>query len=349
VTVRLSTIVNYAHGPQAITDQVIELERAGLDIAWVPEAYSFDAPSLMGYLAARTSTVEIGSGILPIYSRTPTLLAMTAAGIDALSDGRCILGLGTSGPQVIEGFHGVPYDRPVGRTREVIEICRKVWAREEPLVHDGPSYRIPVPADQGTGLGKPLRMINHPLRNRIPIWVAALGERNVSMTAEIADGWLPVFYIPEKVADVYGPSMAAGKAKRSPELGPLEIAAGGSMAFTEDPDEAARLRDVARPFTALYIGGMGARGRNFYNALVSRMGWEKEAATIQDLYLSGQKQEAAAAVPADLLEATTLIGSEGYIKDRIEAYRAVGVTVLNITPVGPNGTEDITRLKNLVS
>jgi F420-dependent oxidoreductase-like protein len=347
--VRLSSILNYARGPQAITEEVVALERAGLDIAWVPEAYSFDAPSLMGYLAAQTSTVEIGSGILPIYSRTPTLLAMTAAGIDALSGGRCILGLGTSGPQVIEGFHGVPYDRPVGRTREVIEICRKVWAREEPLVHDGASYRIPVPADQGTGLGKPLRMINHPLRDRIPIWVAALGERNVAMTAEIADGWLPVFYIPEKVADVYGPSMAAGKATRSPDLGPLEIAAGGSMAFTEDPDEATRLRDAARPFTALYVGGMGARGRNFYNALVSRMGWEKEAATIQDLYLSGQKQEAAAAVPADLLEATTLIGPEGYIKDRVEAYRAVGVTVLNITPVGPNGTEDVARLKTLVS
>jgi F420-dependent oxidoreductase-like protein len=344
---RLSTIVNYAHGPQAITDQVVALERAGLDIVWVPEAYSFDAPSLMGFLAARTSTIEIGSGILPIYSRTPTLLAMTAAGIDALSGGRCILGLGTSGPQVIEGFHGVPYDRQVGRTREVIEICRKVWAREEPLVHDGPSYRIPVPADQGTGLGKPLKMINHPLRGRIPIWVAALGERNVTMTAELADGWLPVFYIPEKVADVYGPSMVAGQAKRSPDLAPLEISAGGTFAITDDPDEAARLRDVARPFTALYIGGMGARGRNFYNALVSRMGWEKEAATIQDLYLAGQKQEAAAAVPGDLLEATTLVGSEGYIKDRIEAFRAVGVTVLNITPVGPHALEDVTRLKNL--
>lgn len=344
---RLSTIVNYAHGPQAVTDQVVALERAGLDIVWVPEAYSFDAPSLMGFLAAKTSTIEIGSGILPIYSRTPTLLAMTAAGIDALSGGRCILGLGTSGPQVIEGFHGVPYDRPVGRTGEVIEICRKVWARAEPLVHDGASYQIPVPADRGTGLGKPLRMINHPLRNRIPIWVAALGERNVTMTAELADGWLPVFYIPEKVQDTYGPSLEAGFARRSADLGPLEIAAGGSMAFTDDPDEAARLRDVARPFTALYVGGMGARGRNFYNALVSRMGWEKEAATIQDLYLSGRKDEAAAAVPADLLEATTLIGSESYIKDRIEAYRAVGVTVLNITPVGPNGLEDVTRLKSL--
>jgi F420-dependent oxidoreductase-like protein len=347
--VRLSTIVNYAHGPHFVADQITALERAGLDIVWVPEAYSFDAPSLMGFLAAKTSTIEIGSGILPIYSRTPTLLAMTAAGIDALSDGRCILGLGTSGPQVIEGFHGVPYDRPVGRTREVIEICRKVWARAEPLVHDGASYQIPVPAERGTGLGKPLRMINHPLRNRIPIWVAALGERNVTMTAELADGWLPVFYIPEKVQDTYGRSLEAGLARRGADLGPLEISAGGSMAFTDDPHEAARLRDVARPFTALYIGGMGARGRNFYNALVSRMGWEKEAATIQDLYLSGRKEEAAAAVPADLLEATTLIGSESYIKDRIEAYRAVGVTVLNITPVGPNGLEDVTRLKSLAS
>ena len=346
---RLSMILNYAHGPQALAEQVVGLERAGLDIVWVPEAYSIDAPSLMGFLAAKTSTIEIGSGILPIYSRTPTLLAMTAAGVDLLSGGRCILGLGTSGPQVIEGFHGVPYDRPIGRTREVIEICRKVWERAEPLVHNGTSYRIPVPAEQGTGLGKPLRMINHPLRSRIPIWVAAIGEQNVKLTAELAEGWLPVFYIPERGQEIFGAALADGAAKRSPELPPLEIAAGGAMAFSDDPDETTRLRDTARPQLALYVGGMGARGRNFYNTLVSRYGWEKEAALIQDLYLAGRKEEAAAAVPEDLLAETTLIGSEGYLKDRLAAYRQHGVTVLNVMPVGPNALEDVARLKNLAS
>src|SRR3954471_21929577 len=168
--------LSYAGGFKEAAKQVVELEKAGMDVVWVAEAYGFDAPSFMGYLAAITDRIQIGSGIVNIYTRTPTLLAMTAASVDFLSDGRCILGLGASGPQVIEGFHGIPYDKPVGRTREVIEICRKVWARAEPLVHDGPSYQIPVPADRGTGLGKPLRMINHPLRDRIPIWVAALGE-----------------------------------------------------------------------------------------------------------------------------------------------------------------------------
>ena len=171
----------------------------------------------MGYLAAKTERIEIGSAILPIYSRTPTLLAMTAAGIDALSGGRAILGLGASGPQVIEGFHGVPYDRPLGRTREIIEICRDVWAREAPLIHDGASYHIPLPPGEGTGLGKPLKIINHPVRPRIPIWVAALGEKNVAMTAEVADGWLPIFFVPDKVKEVFGPSLAEGRREaRSP-------------------------------------------------------------------------------------------------------------------------------------
>src|ERR1700755_1099150 len=170
----LSTMLQYSDDPLTTVDRAVALERAGVDVVWVPEAYSFDAVSLMGYLAARTERVQIGSGILPIYSRTPTLTAMTAAGLDALSGGRAILGLGTSGPQVVEGFHGVPYDKPVARTREVIEICRSVWRREK-VEHQG-IYTIPLPAGQGTGLGKPLKIINHPKRADIPIWVAALGE-----------------------------------------------------------------------------------------------------------------------------------------------------------------------------
>jgi F420-dependent oxidoreductase-like protein len=339
--------LNYAGGHEESARQVAALEKVGLDVVWVAEAYSFDAPSFMGYLAAKTERVEIGSAILPIYSRTPTLLAMTAAGIDALSDGRAILGLGASGPQVIEGFHGVPYDRPLGRTREIIEICRDVWAREAPLVHDGASYHIPLPEGQGTGLGKPLKIINHPVRSRIPIWVASLGEKNVAMTAEVADGWLPIFFVPEKVKEVFGPSLAAGAAKRDPSLAPLQISAGGLLAIGEE-SEVAPLRELNRPMLALYIGGMGAKGRNFYNALACRYGYEKEAAEIQDLYLDGQKKEAAALIPAELLEATSLCGPEPYIKERIAAMAEAGVTHLSVTPLGADPVALIEKLRSWV-
>jgi F420-dependent oxidoreductase-like protein len=345
---RLSTSLQYSENPRTLAEQAKAYEAAGLDIAWAAEAYTFDAPSLMGFLAATTQTVQIGAGILPIYSRTPTLTAMTAAGIDALSEGRCILGLGASGPQVIEGWHGVPYDRPLGRTREIIDICRKVWAREAPLTHDGPAYTVPLPPEQGTGLGKALKIINKPVRPRIPIWLAALGEQNVTLTAEVAEGWLPLFFVPEKTQEAFGAALSAGFAKRDPELGPLEIAAGGMLAITDDADEATKLRDRARPQTALYVGGMGAKGRNFYNALVRRYGWEAEAEEIQDLYLAGKKAEAEARVPAELLEKSTLVGPEGFIKDRIAAYRDAGVTVLNVMPAGPDPVRLIERLKSLL-
>ena len=330
---QVSMQMSYAGGFKESAAQVARMEKAGLDLVWVAEAYGFDAPSLMGYLAASTETVQIASGILPIYTRTPTLLAMTAAGIDALSGGRCQLGLGASGPQVIEGWHGVPYDKPLGRTREIIEICRQVWAREERLVHDGASYPLPLPEGQGTGLGKPLKIIAHPVRPRIPIWVASLGPKNVEMTAEVAEGWMPLFYLPEKAKEVWGADIDAGLAKRDASLGPLQVAAGGVVAIGDD---VAGIRDMARPMIALYVGGMGAKGRNFYNDLVCRYGFEQEAAEIQDLYLDGHKDEAAALVPDELLEATTLCGPEGYVRDRIEAYRDAGVTHLTITPV-PTG------------
>lgn len=342
---QLSMQINYAGDHARAADEVVELERAGLDVAWVAEAYSFDAPSFMGYLAAKTHRVQIGAGILPLYTRTPTVLAMTAAGVDALSGGRCILGLGASGPQVIEGFHGVPYDKPLARTREIVDICRQVWAREAPLVHDGPIYRVPLPAEQGTGLGKALKIINHPVRSRIPIYVAALGEKNVELAAEIGDGWLPLFFVPDKAKEVFGASLEAGLAKRDPALAPLEICAGGLVAIGEEKDVAG-IRDFARPVVALYVGGMGARGRNFYNALVQRYGYEAEAAEIQDLYLSGKKREAEAAVPAELLERTSLVGPESYIKERLGAYKDAGVTVLNVTPVAPNPTEVVDKLKS---
>ena len=339
---QVSMQLSYAGGFEESAKQAVELEQAGLDILWVAEAYSYDAPSYMGYLAAKTSKVQIGAGILPIYTRTPTLLAMTAAGIDALSGGRCVLGLGASGPQVIEGFHGVAYDKPLARTREIIDICRQVWKREAPLVHDGPLYRVPLPPEQGTGLGKPLKLINHPVRAAIPVYIASLGEKNVALTAEIADGWLPLFFVPDKAKDVFGDALGSGLAKRSPELGPLEICAGGLCAIGEDVKS---ILDFARPMVALYVGGMGARGQNFYNALVQRYGYEDAAKEIQDLYLDGKKQEAAAAVPQELLELTNLVGPEGYIKERLQVFKDAGVNVLNVTPIGPQPTEIVEKLK----
>jgi len=339
---KVSTSLSYAGGFKESAAQAVALEKAGLDTIWVAEAYGFDAVSLMGYLAAVTETVEIGAAILPIYTRTPSLLGMTAAGVDALSDGRCILGLGASGPQVIEGFHGVPYTQPLTRTREIIEICRQVWARER-VVHDGKAYTLPLPPEQGTGLGKPLKLITHPVRDRIPIYVAALGPKNVRMTAEVADGWLPLFYLPEKVDDVWGDDLAAGAAARSADLAPLEIVAGGLLAVGDD---AARMRDIARPMIALYVGGMGARGRNFYNDLARRYGFEAEAAKIQDLYLDGKKDEAAAAVPDGLLEAATICGPEGYVRDRLAAYKEAGITSLNVTPIAEDVPALVTQLKD---
>jgi F420-dependent oxidoreductase-like protein len=336
VGVKIATMLSYAGGFKESARQVAEMEQAGLDLVWVAEAYGFDAPSLMGYLAALTERVEIGSGILPIYTRTPTLIAMTAAGVDALSGGRCHLGLGASGPQVIEGWHGLPYDAPIGRTREIISICRDVWERGAPLQHQGRYYSVPLAEGLGTGLGRPLKIIAHPVRPRIPVWVASLGERNVAMTAEVADGWLPMMFIPEKAKEVWGSALAEGTARRDPALGPLMIAGGGLLAIG-DGDEITGLRDLARPMLALYIGGMGARGRNFYNDLARRYGYEKEAAEIQDLYLSGKRDEAAAAVPEEILRLTSLCGPAAWVAERVAALGEAGVTHLQVAPVPTAG------------
>ncbi|MGO8870921.1 MAG: LLM class F420-dependent oxidoreductase [Acidimicrobiales bacterium] len=329
---KISTFLSYSGGFRQAAAEVAEFEQAGLDLVWVAEAYGLDGPSLMGYIAALTERVEIGSAILPIYTRTPTLIAMTAAGVDTLSEGRFHLGLGSSGPQVIEGWHGVPFTAPIGRTREIVDICRKVWAREAPLVHEGKYYNMPLPAGQGTGLGKALKIIAHPVRPAIPIWIAALGEKNVAMTAEIADGWIPMLFVPERARDVWGPSLDAGMAKRDPSLGPLQITTGGLLSIGEG-EEVTKLRDLSRPMVALYIGGMGAKGKNFYNDVVRRYGFEQAAEEIQDLYLSGKKAEAEALVPDDLLLATSLCGPESFVAERIAALKDAGVTHLQVTPV----------------
>lgn len=345
---RISMPLQYAGEPKAAVDQVVELEKAGLDTVWVAEAYGYDSPTLMGYLAARTERVEIGSAILPMYTRTPALVAMTGAGIDYLSDGRAIIGLGASGPQVIEGFHGIPYSKPLARTRETIEICRKIWAREERLTHDGGVFTLPLPPEQGTGLGKPLKIINHPVRSSIPIYVASLGMKNVEMTAEIADGWLPHLFIPEKADKVWGKALEQGKAKRDASLGELDISAGGLLAIGEGED-VKKLLEFTRPMIALYVGGMGAKGKNFYNTVAQRYGYEEAAEKIQDLYLAGKKDEAAAAVPDEFVELTNLVGPESYVRERVEAFRAAGVTRLNVTPVGDNPAKLIEKVKDWAS
>ncbi|OSY40579.1 F420-dependent oxidoreductase-like protein [Pseudonocardia autotrophica] len=335
----------YGDDPIRNAEAVTDMERAGLDVVWAAEAYSFDAVSLLGFLAARTERVEIGSAILPIYSRTPTLTAMSAAGLDALSGGRFNLGLGASGPQVIEGFHGVPYDKPVGRTREIIDICRKTWRRER-ITNEG-LYPIPLPEGQGTGLGKPLKLINHPKRADIPIWVAALGDKNLEMTAELAQGWLPHVVLPEKIQEVFGDALAAGFAKRAPELGPLQITGGGICALEEEMFEPAR--QAARGMYALYIGGMGARGRNFYNTVFARQGYADEAKIVQDLYLDGKKEEAMAALPDDFIDKVSLIGPESHVRERIAALRENGITHLHVNPMTSDVNGTFEKLKSWIS
>ncbi|HLS75743.1 MAG TPA: LLM class F420-dependent oxidoreductase [Nocardia sp.] len=340
---RIGLGINYSGGFKEVAAEVADLEKAGLDIVFVPEAYSFDAVSALGYLAARTERVELASGIMQIYTRTPSLTAMTAAGLDFVSDGRFLLGLGASGPQVVEGFHGVPYDAPIGRTRELVEICRKVWRRER-LEYQGKHYQIPLPADRGTGLGKALKLINHPVRPNIPILLAALGPKNVELAAEVAEGWQPIFFLPEKAGEVWGDALAAGKAKRDPALGDLEVFAGPALAIGENVTP---LLEFVKPHLALYIGGMGAKGKNFYHTLATRYGYGAEADRIQELYLAGRKEEATKVVPDDLVRDISLIGPAGFVKERVAAFKEAGATVLNVVPLAGTPAERVGLIEQL--
>jgi F420-dependent oxidoreductase-like protein len=246
---------------------------------------------------------------------------------------------------VIEGFHGVPYDKPLGRTREIIDLLRR-GLRRETLVHDG-IFTLPLPEDQGLGLGKPLKLLNKPERPSIPLYVAALGPKNVEGVAEYADGWLPFLFVPEKAQDVWGGSLARGTAKRHEGLAPLEICAGGMVAIGEGPETKALL-DFARPTVALYVGGMGARGKNFYNELAVRYGYEKEAEEIQDLYLGGNKRDAEKVVPTELLELGNLVGPASYVKERIAAFAEAGVTNLQVLPASDDPAATIRQLRELI-
>lgn len=299
-------------------------DRIGIDSVWVAEAYGSDAVTVLSYLAGQTEQIALGSAILQMPARTPANTAMTAMTLDALSGGRVILGLGVSGPQVVEGWHGVAYGKPLGRSREYVEIVRRAIARSEPLSFDGEHYQIPYAGDDATGLGKPLKSIMHPVRPEIPIYLAAIGPRNVALTAEIADGWLPIFYAPEH-EETFSEHLQEGADAAGRDLDDLQIAVTVMVAAGED---LGACRDELRPQLALYIGGMGSRDTNFYKDLAVRYGYDEQAQTIQDAYLDGRRDDAIAAVPDALIDEVALVGPIERIVDRVQAWKASHVDTL---------------------
>ncbi len=317
---------------------VLEAERLGYDSVWAAEAWGSDAVTVLSWVGARTTTINLGSAILQMPARTPSMTAMTAATLDRLSGGRVLLGLGLSGPQVVEGWHGEPYGKPLGKTREYVSIVRDALRREQPLTHEGTHYEIPYAGPEATGLGKPLKLMTHPLRSEIPIYLAAIGPKNVALTAEIADGWLPVFYSPERAADVFGPSLAAGLAKSTNPGKAFDVAPSVAAVISDDVETA---RNRLRPQTALYVGGMGAKGRNFYNDLAARYGYEAEAERIQDLYLAGEKMAALAAVPDQLLDEVNLVGTRDMVRDRLDVWKGAGVSTMLVS------VNDVSTLRTL--
>lgn len=314
---------------------VQEADRLGFDSVWVAEAYGSDAVTVLTWLAAHTDRIRVGSGVLQMPARTPAMAAMTAVTLDELSGGRFRLGLGVSGPQVVEGWHGIAYGRPLQRTREYVTVIRRIIARDEPVTFAGTHYRIPYDGADATGLGKPLRITLHP-GGEIPIYVAAIGPRNVQLTAEIADGWLPMFYSPYRASAVWGEALTAGFAASGDEGKEARFDVAPSVPVVLGDDLEAAWASI-KPMVALYVGGMGARGKNFYNSLACRYGYEAAAATIQDLYLSGDRAAAVAAVPDELVDEISLVGPRERIRDRLAAWEDAGVGTL-LASVGDIGT-----------
>jgi F420-dependent oxidoreductase-like protein len=312
--------------PQGITDAIREADRLGFHSMWTAEAYGSDALTPLAWWGANTENIRLGTAIAQISARQPAATAMAAMTLDHLSNGRFILGLGVSGPQVVEGWYGQPFARPLARTREYIKILRDIWARSGPVTNDGPHYQLPLP--DGTGLGKPLKSSIRPLREDIPIYLAAEGPKNIALAAELCDGWLAIFYSPHH-DDMYRDALDEGfkkpGARRNADN--FEVAATVPLIITDDLESAA---DALRPMYALYFGGMGAKSANFHANVPIRMGYEDEVRKIQDLYLEGHKEEAAAAVPTKLIEQLTLIGSKDKIKDELEAWRESIVTTMLI-------------------
>jgi F420-dependent oxidoreductase-like protein len=306
-----------------------DAERLGYHSVWTAEAYGTDAVTPLTWLMAHTERLNFGSAILQMPARTPAMTAMTAATLDLMSGGRFLLGLGLSGPQVVEGWHGQPYGKPLGRTREYVDIIRTILKREAPLEHHGREYHIPYDGPDATGLGKPLKIIVHPRRADLPIYLAAIGPKNVELCAEIADGWLPIFFSPTRLRDTYGAALDAGFAKAGGKtLDDFDVAPTVSVIVGDDVDA---LRGFVKPMAALYIGGMGARGRNFYNDLACRYGYEDAAREIQDLYLDGHRRDAAAAVPDAFVDEVALVGPKERLAERLDAWRESGATSLLVS------------------
>jgi F420-dependent oxidoreductase-like protein len=313
--------------PPGAAEAVAEAERLGFDSIWTAEAYGSDCLTPLAWWGASTERVKLGTAIVQMSARQPTATAMAAMTLDHLSGGRFILGLGVSGPQVVEGWYGMPFAKPLARTREYIAILREVWARRGPLQAPGPHYRLPLP--DGTGLGKPLKSSIHPLREDIPIYLGAEGPKNIALCAELCDGWLALFFSPSSEG-LYTPSLQEGFARPGARRGPedFEVAATVPFIISDDIDAAA---DALRPFYALYFGGMGAKGTNFHANVPIHMGYEAEVDEIAELYLSGHKEEAAAKVPRRLIEELALIGPREKIREDLERWRESIVTTLLIS------------------
>jgi F420-dependent oxidoreductase-like protein len=307
---------------------VMEAERLGFDSVWSSETYGSDALTPLAWWGSQTDKVRLGTSIVQISARRPTATAMAAMTMDHLSGGRFMLGLGVSGPQVVEGWYGEPFAKPLARTREYVAIVRDAIARRAPVTSGGPHYPLPVADRNGiTGLAKPLKSILHPIRERVPIYIAAEGPKNIALAAEIGDGWLPLYYSPYYDAELYRPSLEEGFARRGARPEEFEIAPAVPLIVDADIERAA---DLLRPMYALYFGGMGARSMNFHHEVIVRMGYGAEAKKIQDLYLAGKKDEAAAAVPTKLVEELALIGSADKIRHDIQAWRESPVTTILI-------------------
>jgi F420-dependent oxidoreductase-like protein len=319
--VRLGFYMGYAPpgtNPLELIELAQEAERVGYDSAWAAEAWGTDAVSVLAWLAATTSTIKVGSAILQIPARTPANTAMTAATLDLMSGGRLLLGLGTSGPQVVEGWHGEPWGKPLGKTREYIELVRAALRRET-IEYEGEHYTVPYRGNGATGLGKPLKLMARPLRPDIPIYLASLRRRSVELAAEIADGWLPIFFSPERAREIFPVPF---------ERDGLDIAPAVPAVLSDDVESA---RDSLKGYYALYVGGMGPRGGNFYNELACEYGYEQAAATIQDLFLDGKQRDAAAAVPDELVDELALVGPKERIADRLAAWKESGATTLLVS------------------
>ena len=336
---RLGIMLGYAAGKLELPLELVqEADRLGVYAVWTAEAYGSDAVSPLAWLGAQTEQIRLGTAIMQMAGRTPANTAMTAMTLNQLSGGRFLLGLGLSGPQVVEGWHGASYARPLARTREYVEIVRAILARQAPLTYDGDLYQIPYQGPEATGLGKPLKSTLH-AQPGIPIYLAAIGPKNVALTAEIADGWLPIFFSPQQYGAVYGPHVQQGLARAGRKLEAFHIA---PMAAVVVDDNLEACYNALRPMMALYIGGMGARNKNFYFDLVVRYGYEAAAHEIQELYLSGQRFEAISKVPGELIDEVALVGPKERVRERLSLWRDSPITTLNLM------INDVNTLRTMV-